>query len=132
MAFADLDIAEKEFADLILKQGMKDGSIRGTASHVITMNVYDNGRIVFKGFDVVDRKHAENKIVEAEDIKIMMSRIIQDMTTAEYSQSEKDKLLGIEVSDATPTNADVVDVNDLSSGDDKSVDQTEAKAKFFS
>ena len=132
MAFADLDISEKEFADLILKQGMKDGSIRGTASHVITMNVYDNGRIVFKGYDIVDRKYLEDKIVEAEDLKIMMSRIIQDMTTAEYSQAEKDKLLGIEISDASSADADVVDVNDLSSGDDKSVDETDAKAKFFS
>lgn len=131
MAFADLDISEKEFADLILKQGMKDGSIRGTASHVITMNVYDNGRIVFKGYDIVDRKHSEDKIVEAEDIKIMMSRIIQDMTTAEYSQSEKNKLLGIENVFASTADTDVVEIKDLSSGDDKSVDYTNAKAKFF-
>ena len=132
MAFADLDMSEKEFADLILKQGMKDGSIRGTASHVITMNVYDNGRIVFKGYDVVDRKHSEDKIVEAEDIKIMMSRIIQDMTTAEYSQSEKNKLLGIENVFASTADTDVVEIKDLSSGDDKSGDYTDAKAKFFS
>ena len=85
---------EVAFAEEVMEQLKSDGSKGGTAPHVITINCFDNGRLVFRGYEVVPRKASDPKIVEPYDIKTMIQKIIDCIGDEEYSDDEKEILLG--------------------------------------
>lgn len=132
MAFGDLVADEKEFADLVLAKLIDEGKIHGTASHVIAMNVYDNGRMVYKGFDVVERKYKDPPVVEAEDVKIVMLRMVHGMEAPEYTEEERNKLKGLQDVDLTVDTGDDSSDDILPPGGGEGIDLEKAKEMFFS
>ena len=61
----------------------------------------------------------------------MMERIIHGMQTNEYTETERNKMLGLTDEDELSTDL-VIDTQDLPPSDGKGVDIEKAKEKFFS